>query len=512
MTVRGGVIQTLSVSQVEKFDPAQTDGCPRRWWFEDVQGFRPERSEALSDGDKGHHLLADYLRTGQPPEGRVKMGTAVRAAIAAGNLPQPGPDLLVEQRFSGQPQRDAAGNWIPVDVKKTLWLGGLPWDGFIDLRYRRALATVLDHKFSADIHKYAKPAERLILTVQMPVYCLDTLRLWPDAKHFELVHHYIARTGQESFVRRQVVTLDQVLERKGQIETLVERMKLTARAERQNEVEFNRRSCDAYSGCSHQSRCRAFKEKQVMLSDAEKAFFGMDDVALPTDTNVVRATTQTKPPEAVQYPKPPEVVMIEVAPGESDEDAIARSQGLTPPTASAPAPQPPPSEKPTCNACGTALSRENGSQLRDGTWKHIGCPAESPEGVAKRRGRPPGSKNAPKVDQPERDRGTDETLYQAEGKAVSVESSRAKPTADAVRPQTPAIATQTVNCGPTEAVKLGSITVLTDAPPEPTGPMRAPTPEETASLRTGVPLAFTLNVVVELGPTTTALLGKLLTR
>lgn len=483
MTVRGGVIQTLSVSQVEKFDPAQTGGCPRRWWFEDVQGFRPERSEALSDGDKGHHLLADYLRTGQPPEGRVKMGTAVRAAIAAGNLPQPGPDLLVEQRFSGQPQRDAAGNWIPVDVKKTLWVGGLPWDGFIDLRYRRALATVLDHKFSSDIKKYAKPAERLILTVQMPVYCLDTLRLWPDAKHFELVHHYIARTGQESFVRRQVVALDQVFERKGQIETLVEKMKQVARAERQDEVEFNRRSCDANNGCPHQSRCRAFKEKQVMLSDAEKAFFGMDDVALPTDTGVVRAQTQTKPAEAVQYPKPGRVV--DVAPGEPEEDAIARSQGLTPPTASAPAPQPPPEEKPTCSACGTALSRENGSQLRDGCWKHIGCPAESPEGVSRRRGRPPGSKNAPKA----------ETVQ-----------------GPADPPVMPATATQTVNCGPTEAVKLGSVTVLTDAPPEPTGPMRAPTPEEVASLRTAVPLAFTLNVVVELGPTTTALLGKLLTR
>lgn len=478
MTVRGGVIQALSVSQAEKFDPAQTGGCPRRWWFEDVQGFRPEQTDALTDGDKGHRLLADYLRTGQPPEGRVKMGTAVRAAIAAGNLPQPGPDLLVEQRFSGQPQRDAAGNWIPVDVTKTLWLGGLPWDGFIDLRHRRALATVLDHKFSSDIHKYAKPAERLILTVQMPVYCLDTLRLWPDVRQFELVHHYIARTGQESLTRRQVVALDQVLERKKQIEALVERMKLTARAERQDEVEFNRRSCDAYNGCPHQSRCKAFKEKQVMLTDAEKSFFGADDVELPTDTNVVRAATQAKPAEVVQYPKPGR--MIEVAPGESDDDAIARSQGLTPPKASAPAAQPPPEEKPTCGACGTALTAENGSQLRDGGWKHIGCPAESPEGVSRRRGRPPGSKNAPKAE-----------TVQEPGK-FETESSRAKPepAVDAAQPPP------------------GTVP---EAPIEHTPLVRATTPEEAASQRT-FPLAFTLNVVVELGPTTTALLGKLLSR
>lgn len=489
MTVRGGVIQALSVSQAEKFDPAQTGGCPRRWWFEDVQGFRPEKTDALTDGDKGHQLLADYLRTGQPPEGRVKMGTAVRAAIAAGNLPQPGPDLLVEQRFSGQPQRDGAGNWIAVDVKKTLWLGGLPWDGFIDIRYRRASATVWDHKFSSDIHKYAKPAERLILTVQMPVYCLDTLRLWPDAKHFELVHHYVARTGQDSLVRRQVVTLDQVLERKGQIEALVERMKQVARAERQDEVEFNRRSCDAYNGCPHQSRCRAFKEKQVMLTDAERSFFGADDVELPTDTNVVRAATQTKPAEVVQYAKPGRVV--DVGPGESEEDATARSQGLTPPTASAPAAQPPPAEKPTCGACGTALTAENGSQLRDGGWKHIGCPAENPEAVSRRRGRPPGSKNAPKVEPSQ------------EAPRVDVESFRAKPepAVDAARVPPPVVATPTgvvpLDAARHSLVNAGSI----PAPPEPTGPMRTP----------AAPV-LTVSVVVELGPVTTELLARLLSR
>lgn len=469
MTVRGGVIQALSVSQAEKFDPAQTGGCPRRWWFEDVQGFRPERSEALSDGDKGHQLLADYFRTGQPPEGRVKMGSAVRAAIAAGNLPQPGPDLLVEQRFTGQPQRDAAGNWVPVDVTKTLWLGGLPWDGFVDLRHRRALATVLDHKFSSDIHKYAKPAERLIHTVQMPVYCLDTLRIWPDVKHFELVHHYVARTGQDSFVRRQVVTLSQVLDRKGQIEGLVERMKGVARAERQDEIEFNRRSCDAYNGCPHQSRCRAFKEKQVMLSDVEKEFFGLGDVTLPTDTDVVRA--QTKPAEVVQYPKPGRVV--DVAPGEPEEDAITRSQGLTPPTASAPAPQPP-EEKPTCGACGTALTAESGSRLRDGTWKHIGCPAE---GVVKRpRGRPPGSKNAPKVEQ-------EAPRVDSKSEPVSVSQKVPISADDALRDAVLSFEERE------DERRIGT----------------------TGHVRTA-PLVFTLNVVVELGPTTTALLGRLLTR
>jgi hypothetical protein len=473
VTVRGGVIQSLSVSQIEKFDPAQTGGCPRRWWFEAVQGFRPERTEALSDGDKGHALLADYLRTGQPPEGRVKMGTAVRAAIAAGNLPPPGDHLLVERRFSGQPQRNAAGNWVPLDTAKTLWLGGVPWDGFVDCQWYEAetrRASVLDHKFSSDIRKYAKPAERLLLTVQMPVYCANALRVWPASQEFELVHHYVARTGQDSFLRRAVVALDQVLDRCEQVETLVEKMKVVARVERQDEVEFNRRSCDAYNGCPHQSRCRAFKEKQVMLTPEEQALFGA--LELPTDTPPAKPAPVVQPP-----PPPPRRVMVDVGPNESEEDAIARSRGLTPPVASKPAPQPPPEEKPACPACGVALVHDqNASRLASGTLKHVGCPGENPESVPAKRGpgRPPGAKNKAKepvttVEPGKREDPPDDALRD---QARSFEE---HPPAVVATPSTPSV------------------------PPGPT----------TAAVAVH-PLSLTVNVVVELGPTITAILRQLL--
>lgn len=262
----------LSVSQVEAFDSTQRAGCPRRWYFERVEGHKPEQTDAQTDGVAGHALLATYLATGQTPEGRVKMGKAVRAAIAKGVLPAPGPDLLIERRFSGQDQRTPDGKWIPVDVSKTLHIGRVPWDGFIDCLHGRDVVTVLDHKFTSDL-EYAKQGAELINTVQMPVYALAALKWFPGATQFRLSHHYVCRTGEESDLRSALVTLDQVTERKAAIETTVASMQQIKTCTSQADVPFNRKACDAFGGCPHQSRCTAFKQRSVMLTPEELALF-----------------------------------------------------------------------------------------------------------------------------------------------------------------------------------------------------------------------------------------------
>jgi hypothetical protein len=279
--VENGQIRHLSTSQAEKFDPSQPGGCPLAWWFEAVQGHRREDSPATEDGRKGHALLAVYLSTGELPKGRVKMGKAVTGAIAKGLLPKPGPDILVEKRFSGQPRWTSEGKWVDLDVSRTLWIGGLPWDGDIDAQWRRdEPVNILDHKFSSDIHGNALPNEGLIRTVQLPVYALQALRTWPDATVFRLAHHYVARSGVDSFLRRQVVTLDRVLERKAEIETLVESMKSVAQLTDPREVPFNKRACQYRYGCPHQARCPRFMEKPtVQLTPEEMELFGMTPAA-----------------------------------------------------------------------------------------------------------------------------------------------------------------------------------------------------------------------------------------
>lgn len=315
----------LSVSQAERFDPEQRGGCQRRWWFEDVRKFRPDDTTGQEDGHAGHALLRTYLTGGVLPK-RARMLKTVRGAIDSGRLPHPGPHLQVEQRFSGQPHVDATGQRVPLDMSRTLWHAGHPWEGFIDLRFRHrdGAATVWDHKFSSDIHERALPAEKLIRTVQMPIYALDTLRTWPDARAVNLVHLYVSRRGVESFIRHQRVSVEQVHERADEVTRLVRQMDAAREAASQDDVPFNRAACHAYTGCPHQFRCNAFRRKNMAmdLNEEEARMFGM---------------------LSDEAPRP------------------------APVTAEAPL------AAPTCEACGEALTPENSSRLKTGDVKHIGC-------------------------------------------------------------------------------------------------------------------------------------------
>jgi hypothetical protein len=348
----------LSVSQAEKFDPEQTGGCPRRWWFEDVRGLRPDSTAAHEDGHQGHRLLAGYLMTGERP-GRVRLGKAINAVIDSGALPTPGPHLQVERRFSGQPHRDASGAWVALDVSRTLWHGGHPWEGFIDLRFRHrdGTATVWDHKFSSDIHERALPAEKLIRTVQMPVYALDTLREWPDTRAFNLVLLYVSRRGVESFIRHQRVSVEQVRERAKELIPLVQQMDAARAVTAQDDVPFNRAACHARMGCPHQFRCNAFRRKQMMeLSEEEMAMFGM-----VSDKKPEGAPTPARVAEPFERPAAGRVA----TPADLNLDDIFEDM----PKPSAPKAQP----APTCEACGEVLTPENSSRLKTGDMKHLGC-------------------------------------------------------------------------------------------------------------------------------------------
>lgn len=267
----------LSASQAETYDPEQPGGCPRRWWLERVQGEpRPHRASA-EDGTAGHALLAAYLRGEALPK-RARMLKAVKGALLWLPKPEAGLFWSVEARFDGQPSHAANGERVQLNHERTLWLGGVPWDGYVDLRwYQDGTATVWDHKFSSDIDANAKPADALIRTIQMPVYALDSLRLWPEAERFRLVHLYISRRGMHSFVREQTVTREQLRSRGREISALVARkIQETARATTQEDVPHNRKACDAYGGCPHQSICTAFRRKPVYeLTEEEKALFGV---------------------------------------------------------------------------------------------------------------------------------------------------------------------------------------------------------------------------------------------
>jgi hypothetical protein len=335
----------LSASQAESYDPEQPGGCPRRWWFERVERRERPDSASAGDGTAGHALFATHLR-GQPLPKRARMLKAVRGALH--HLPPQWPGTLVESRFDGQPSHSADGERLALDTARTLWLGGVPWDGYVDLRWRDGdTVTVWDHKFSSDIDAYAKPAERLIRTVQMPLYALDSARLWPQAERFRLVHLYVSRKGVHSFVREQTVTLAQIVERAVEIRRLVARIQETSRATSQEDVPSNRKACHAYSGCPHQSVCTAFRRKPVeyKLTEDEMALFGIvpgDGPLTPKDhdqTEDARADVKELERQAdALAAKNPD------ASGEADQPLAEVSIPL--PVASTPQAQPAPAPEP----------------------------------------------------------------------------------------------------------------------------------------------------------------------
>lgn len=398
MTITGGVIQALSASQAEEFDPQQTGGCPRRWYFHRIARVPvPESGRAQEDGDAGHAHFALYYRTGRHPR-RARMSKAVNGALDKGELPAREPGQLIESRFGGQPARDTNGERLPLDATRTLWLGGVPWDGYVDLRFCRTdpfgplaepgvpaaggTITILDHKFSSDIHAYAK--SDLLATVQMPVYALDSLRIWPNTERVELIHHYVSRRGVDSFIRRQVVTVEQVRQRGQEIAGLVQQMQAAAAAPRSEDVPGNRASCHSWSGCPFQSRCSVFKEKPKMnLSSDELEWLNV----------VGGGAAEAKPKESPRcglcggapdhaHGDCPSLTKPAVSGPDADratELEIPSAAGALDPAGDdpfavfeAPKPSVPQEQTPACEECGTELNAENGSQ-RDGVWKHIGC-------------------------------------------------------------------------------------------------------------------------------------------
>lgn len=434
-----GVLTQTSVSEIETADENQVGGCPRRWWFDRFGDLRPDQHRSQAEGEAGHAHLAAYLSTGAMPPKRKLMSKASTGAILKDKLPKPRTpnDLLVELRFSGQPKHEDAcecghgsaahpkgercetvtvdgqatvpctctgyrPRWIPLDTRKTLHVDGVPLEGFIDLAYRRGeRPAVIDHKFfspcnpmvSDDPYHWLKRGDELLSTVQMPVYVEAMRRRWPDAREWVIAHHYVSKKGVDSLFRVAVVTTDQIDARMVEIAKLVERMKSLASATEQDQVPVassaltpTKDACHARQGCPHQSICSAFTNRRtpaMELSADELAVFG--DVP-PLDAPLAE-------PTPIGDDVPPLDAPV-AAPAPAAEPAKTHRMKFVdvPPAGAAPEPAPAATVLEVIQsqcACGEFVNENNGSKLRDGTWKHIGCKLDAPPPAQK-------AKRAPK--------------------------------------------------------------------------------------------------------------------
>lgn len=342
----------LTATQVETFQR-----CGRRWWWTYVRGHVQPPGKAIKDGEQGHALLARWYEGRELP-GRVPLGKAVRAAIESGNGPdtEGAESIEIEARFDGGRRTQGDGSWRPFDPDATLKLGGVLFDGFVDLRFLRdGELWVVDHKFVSDVPGRVEvdpaPQDR----AQLILYAADSLRKHPTVKHVHLCVHYVQRSGTVSHLQRIRVTREAVRTACRALLPTFQKMVSLRACEREADVPYNQRACLDYGGCPHQSRCAAFQpEPRETMTETDLSALDEIDLGIPTGK-----------------PKP----KLEIHAADPDLTPPASAGKLQPPADSVP----PAEAAPVCDGCGVTITRENGSKLRStGAWKHVGCPVDAP--------------------------------------------------------------------------------------------------------------------------------------
>ncbi|MBZ4336442.1 PD-(D/E)XK nuclease family protein [Corallococcus sp. AS-1-12] len=240
--VEDGILRYLSASQLRRFAL-----CERAWFFAKVLRLPERPSKARDVGTATHAQLEHYLRTGADVLGPV-------AAAGKHLLPEPGPDLLVEEHF-GEPS--------------PLFADGVPLTGFIDLVNPRHLAQgvlrITDHKTTSSIARYAATPEQLASAahdagIQMVGYgywAVLAAERFPGLKRLELEHLYFQTRGaRESRSVVATVSAEHVREEwRARIDPMARHMRDVARATSPNQVKPNWGACQKYGGCPFQTQC-----------------------------------------------------------------------------------------------------------------------------------------------------------------------------------------------------------------------------------------------------------------
>lgn len=234
-TVVDGVIQRLSVSSIEKFDERTTWGCEARWWFRYVLRAPEPQTTAQGKGQEIHAQIEHYLKTGQDVLGPI-------ARVGKHAIPEPGPDLMVEQEISGD----------------ELTALEIPLIGKIDLVNTRDGLEILDWKTTSDIARNAKTPKQLRTSTQMLGYAKWALNRFPEAESVRLSHGYFQTSGPKAFekvtceVDRKTVTIGW-----SKVESeLVARMVEVAKKQEPQSVKGNLNACKVgRSWCPYIQQC-----------------------------------------------------------------------------------------------------------------------------------------------------------------------------------------------------------------------------------------------------------------
>jgi hypothetical protein len=361
------MIEILSASQIESFDPATEWGCKRKWWFERIGGKAHEKDRALTLGDAVHQTLETFLLGGE------QGGLHDLVIGAPGALEWL---LKLRQRIAHVEIAFGPGVCHPpmkIFLPETL-LAGVPVRGRIDWIANSSDGLELgDHKTTSVIAKYAKTPGQVKKSVQMNIYAkwlgerraFDLLRVTQDfyqtrgAKKFEPVSTTISKLENKSRIN--------------EIEATVEEMVKVSQARTPEEVAPNEAVCFKGFGCPHRAYCK--RSGDVDMASLMDAFF---------PTEVPAELAAVLPPDAPASNPPPPLPVVEAGKLKIDDsknptgDAVAPQPSAVPSEVVVPGP---------INPLGEVVPTSS-------TTVPSGGAATTPK--KRGRGRPAGSQNLPK--------------------------------------------------------------------------------------------------------------------
>ena len=350
-SVENGVINQLSPSMINAFDSGTSFGCERRWWYKYVQGLSEPQKGNQELGERLHEIIEEYLKTKTEPSveheavGLYLAGKHVVDDVASRKI------LGVEMPLAG----------FSIDGIRTVGFVDVVWDGGI-----------IDWKTTSDIRRYGKTAEDLATDTQMLIYAKA---MHADLPTVKLAHGQFQTRGAKraEFVEVEVTQehIDSHFEKV--INPLVRRMKEAATVEDVSKLPRNDKACFS---CAFASHCPS-SEGNAVMSFFKKFQATPAPVPAPTPAAVLAPDAAKSDPEKAAEP----VKGFEAVPPR-------RANFLDEPAATVP-------------------TKEHKVKIIDvpevAVIVHETAPAqaEAPvEPVKRGRGRPPGSKNKPKLAEP----------------------------------------------------------------------------------------------------------------
>lgn len=210
--------------------------CKRKYFYQYVLGIKPPQKASAALGENYHKQIERYYKEGKEPE-------EDRVALALVGLPEPGPDVKVEGRYT---------EILAPAVKFT---------GAIDLQdlRDRTHPVVWDHKSTSDF-QYAKTDHELARDPQMMAYAWKVISENPGATQVTVRHNYIRTKGAVVAPRRPQATVDRAHVGRERIAALKTMKRMLSLRVIQNATEVEpdgqaKGECNKYGGCYFRDRC-----------------------------------------------------------------------------------------------------------------------------------------------------------------------------------------------------------------------------------------------------------------